>query len=344
MPGRFKLTTWNIQHFHRLLIEEPSELRERRLQAIADQIREMSPDLLCITEGPSGGLLQYFCHDYLDEQWMPVFNMSYPSNGQRGSQLIQFLVKAVSPPHDVAMHSVRGWEEAVGTTWPVHHWGVAEPVKKHYHYRQPQVCTVTLDEGFSVDLIGLHLKSSYVNQGQRLWEGSPTDRHRYIVEALTARVKMASEATNVRKYIDHVLRDEPNRAIFVLGDLNDGPGQGYFEEQFLFFDLLNNLQGSALDPNGRLHHALALADPEHRWTIKHKDFVQPERDPKLLLDHIMYTPGAWTNVSPWTVSSFSGYVEHVIHNDINRKLKGANTSDHRPVSLSLMRSRDVVSE
>jgi hypothetical protein len=43
--------------------------------------------------------------------------------------------------------------------------------------------------------------------------------------------------------IDHRFQQEPAPVLFLLGDLNDGPGKEFFERPFLFFDLLNNVQG-----------------------------------------------------------------------------------------------------
>jgi len=63
-----------------------------------------------------------------------------------------------------------------------------------------------------------------------------------VREALKARIKLATEATNVRAYVDAKFGQVANPAIFVMGDLNDGPGEEYFEEQFLFFDLVSNVQ------------------------------------------------------------------------------------------------------
>jgi hypothetical protein len=106
---------------------------------------------------------------------------------------------------------------------------------------------------------------------------------------LTARIKMTTEGTNVRAYIDAKFLQTRNPAIFVLGDFNDGPGKEYFEERYLFFDLVSNLQGDVFFASRFLNHALFDYPDELRWSVQFDDFVDPNRDPHILLDHILFT-------------------------------------------------------
>ena len=48
---------------------------------------------------------------------------------------------------------------------------------------------------------------------------------------------------------------EQKPAIFVMGDLNDGPGKEPFERESLFFDLVSNLQGDVFFAKRFLNHA-----------------------------------------------------------------------------------------
>ena len=65
-----------------------------------------------------------------------------------------------------------------------------------------------------------------------MWEADGADiARKFIREALTAWIKMTTEAVNVRGYIDANFNSVPNPAIFVMSDLNDGPGKKFFENQ-----------------------------------------------------------------------------------------------------------------
>jgi hypothetical protein len=58
-----KITTWNIEHFAKVLAGN-TEQDQRRKQAIADEISQIDPDILCIIEGPGDiTLLQSFVND-----------------------------------------------------------------------------------------------------------------------------------------------------------------------------------------------------------------------------------------------------------------------------------------
>jgi hypothetical protein len=76
-----KIATWNIENLGRLL-ERRSQgnltASERaRLEAIAREIQAVSPDILCIVEGPKPGRLLDFCVGELGGEW------NHGSNGGR---------------------------------------------------------------------------------------------------------------------------------------------------------------------------------------------------------------------------------------------------------------------
>ncbi|NJK97609.1 MAG: hypothetical protein HC905_24300 [Bacteroidales bacterium] len=175
-----------------------------------------------------------------------------------------------------------------------------------------------------------------MNQGASMWKAGGEKRQQFINDALKARIKMTTEATNVRKYIDKKFEQLEKPAIFVLGDFNDGPGKDFFEKQFLFFDLISNIQGSIFEAHKFLNHALFDYPNQLRWSVFFKDFIDPDRNPNILLDHIMFTQ-ALTN---WDINVCvepnSGFIEHQIHDEVNASLtQTQKTSDHKPVSVIL---------
>jgi hypothetical protein len=329
--GNVKVTSWNVEHLDRLARDDLSDTEKKRRDAVVRQIHELSADILCLLEGPRGEEgIDRVCDDLLEGEWVAVKARDGRYKIQ-GTQWIWFLVRKEHAGR-ASLLPVETWDAFAGPSWKLHLWGEFEE-RDHYHYRHPQV--LVLDwEGFRVEFVGLHLKSKFVNAGQSMWKAGGEKRETFIREALKARIKMATEATNVRAYIDAKFEQVPNPAIFVMGDLNDGPGKEYFEESYLFFDLLSNVQGDVFSARRFLNHALFDFPGDLRWSAFFKDFVEPDRDPRILLDHILFTQGLVDGSLPWEIEAHAGKVEHEIHDLINATLpQSARTSDHKPVSV-----------
>lgn len=329
--GTIKITSWNVEHLGRLVQEPLSDYARRRRQAMVREIEDLAPDILCVLEGPRGEeAIDRVCSELLGGEWVAV----KAPDGEykiRGSQWIWFLVRQEYADRATLLPADT-WDALVGGSWDLYYWGTFEE-RKHRHYRHPQV--LVLDwSGFRVEFIGLHLKSKFVNQGKRMWRAGGEEREEFIRKALTARIKMTTEATNVRAYIDAKFGQVENPAIFVMGDLNDGPGKEYFEDRFLFFDLISNIQGDIFFARKYLYHALFDFEQELRWSVDFDDFVDPNRDPHILLDHILFTQGLVSGSLPWRIEEHGGRVEHEVHDLINATLpERAKTSDHKPVSV-----------
>lgn len=334
--SQIKVTTWNIEHLVRLMQPALTVNQSNRRNAIIQEIEDINPDVLCLVEGPRGEeAIDTFAAEFLNNQWLPVkaADGKYATNG---TQWIWFLVKNHLHPM-ASLLPVDTWDAFTAKTWDVNYWGSFE-TERHRHYRHPQV--LILDwHGFRVEFIGLHLKSKFVNQGASMWKAGGEKREEFIRGALKARIKMTTEAANVRDYIAEKFTQVEKPAIFLLGDLNDGPGKEYFEQKYLFFDLMSNIQGDVFEARQYLNHAL-FDFPEHlRWTVQFKDFVADDeaeanqvRD--ILLDHILFTQALCDDSLPWRIDPNAGMVEHEIHGLINAPLKKSEqTSDHKPVSV-----------
>lgn len=94
-------------------------------------------------------------------------------------------------------------------------------VDEYQFTRNPLVCRVELD-GHPVEVIGAHLKSNFINQGERMWN-DPARRLEFVRSALRNRRRIASDGMRTRLYLDRRLGPEPDAAIVVLDDVNDGP-------------------------------------------------------------------------------------------------------------------------
>jgi hypothetical protein len=223
------------------------------------------------------------------------------------------------------------WIQFVGKrTWPVHYWGDMS-TRNHRHWRHPQVLVFELDN-IRVEFIGIHLKSK-INR-RRPFDSQGTLLQAYVQDANKARIKLATEAENIRHYISARFRQEPEPRIFVLGDANDGPGKLFFERQYLFFDLLSNIQGDVFFARQFLNHCLFDYDEQLRWSTAFRDPVDPNERLQLL-DHILFTQSLVDDNQFPRIEAGAGSVEHTIHETINITLTGPDTSDHHPVSVTL---------
>ncbi len=226
--------------------------------------------------------------------------------------------------------------------------------RTHFHYRHPQVLVCTIGRR-RVDFIGVHLKSKLAHadyaQAGRLRRKPRLSRAEVAIiqqverAAVSARVRISTEVINIRYFIENRFRNEPDPPVFVLGDLNDGPGKEYFERRYLFHDLISGLQGDVIFARRFLNHALFDYMPtegdNHRWTVRFRDAWEPARPEEILLDHIAFTQavsGAQALArTGLRVAPKAGRVEHEIHNAINAVFQRVDdfTSDHRPVTVDI---------
>ena len=341
-----KVTCWNIKNVGRLIDDaQPSNTIVDRRRRIRETIEEIDPDILCIVEGPAGEQgITNFCANMLDNQWIPVL-MRQPGEalGDRdddyqlkGSQWIWFVVK----PHLLDRCRIQDpdvWQSFTGSKrWLVNYWGKIKP-SRHSHYRHPQVMIMDIGHGAEIEMIGVHLKSKINRKRITRDENNNLDGE-YLETALKARVKLATEAHNVRAYINAKFNQLTNPGILVMGDCNDGPGHDFFETQYLFFDLIQNLQGEVLVAERFFNHALFDFSGDLRWTSRFRDPIMniPASRNPLLLDHILISQPLVSGELPLMVNAGNGLVEHQAFERANA---GANsstiTSDHRPVTCVL---------
>ena len=337
-----KIATWNVEHARGLIGGQPSSNVKERRRRILETVTEVDPDILCLVEGPPGEeAITEFCKDVLGNQWRPaLLRGSGDSLGDRdddyrikGNQWMWFLVR----DHllgDCRVQDPTVWRSfSDSVRWKVNYWGKIKPTR-HGHYRHPQVLVVEAEPGRELELIGVHLKSK-INKKKITRDADDNLTGDYLEEALKARVKLATEAQDVRRYIDAKFSQLPAPALVVLGDCNDGPGRDYFENQYLFFDLIQNLQGEVLRAERFFNHALFDFPGALRWTARYRDQVLkiPASQNPLLIDHILMSQALVRGQFPLQVNAGAGKVEHEAFERANA---GSNsktrTSDHRPVS------------
>lgn len=336
-----------------------------RINAVRDFIGLLDADILFLCEAPKGvEEMKAF-----SERVTPEYELITRPNAEKyhiaGSQWLWFLIKKrladrISPK----MISVGSWREFAARESPSINsdgtWWVAAPKlnavdggesvavvtrQEHSFYREPQILSFSFG-GTQHEVIGVHLKSKHtgIDIPERLSSESldqfikrSEDVRTFLAEAHEARIKLASEATAIRSYIDHRFKQELDPSILVVGDLNDGPGKELMEREYLLHDLLSNLQGDMFFVNRLLHHALIDQPQALRWTSKFKDYLDPMRSEFILLDHILFTQSlTQSGTSPLEVRANSGWVEHLAFETAESSIGGSSTlSDHRPVSVEM---------
>lgn len=340
-----KLTTWNVKHSSRLVGANLNPIKEERRNRVKNTILDMDPDILCLIEGPKGPqTVSDFCKDVLENKWRPILlqpdnltptldDKDYKTNG---TQWIWFLVKD-NLVSKCRLQFPEVWQSLTEVKqWDVHFWGKPKP-KKHKHFRHPQVLIFDMGQGQELEIIGLHMKSK-INREKLTFDNEKNVTGAYLEEALKARVKLATEARDIRQYIEKRFGQNAKPSIIIMGDANDGIGQDHFEQFYLFFDLVSNLQGNIMNAERFFNHALFDYKKDLRWTTKFADKIRKitKSNNPLLIDHVLMSQALVNGTAPLQAKAGAGFVEHEA---FDRGNAGATvkkkTSDHRPVSLIL---------
>jgi endonuclease/exonuclease/phosphatase family metal-dependent hydrolase len=294
---------------------DPQEAAQRA----ARMLHAIDGDVIAIQEGPSRPAeLQLFVADHL-----PGYQSFLSASG--GQQKLGVLVRNGLPA------AVAASEQILSSPWSAAIVGPA--VLEPYSFtRPPFVVDVTL-AGKTLKIIALHLKSNFINNGQHLWN---TDRQAYVDEALRDRRRISTEGMRVRSYLDKLVTADPQAKCLVLGDLNDGPGRDYFEENYLSHNVTDILLGSGFEPELNFSHAQHDVAKADRYTAVFDDFVEGVQNNHLLLDHVLVSPGlAMGSVRKIAHSGSIHHTEWQAQVQGNGGRRMDRPSDHRPVSLQI---------
>lgn len=337
---------------------------QARIDAVSGFLTALDPDILFLCEGPKG---QPQMEAFL-AQVMPGHRLvtrpggaSYETGGRQWQWFAvrTALAERINPrlvPIDTWRAFAAAQSDSIDAdgTWRVsaprnRDFGDVENVPvamriTHQFFREPQVLRFDFGGG-SHEIIGAHLKSKFTGSSlpKRRADESFDDYlerskavREFTAKATEARIKLSSEATFIRAYIDHRFGQEADPSILVVGDLNDGPGKEVMEREYLLHDLISNLQGEVFFAQRYLNHAL-FDQPGHlRWSARFKDPIDPSRDDHILLDHILFTQAMTRGgTSPLFVQPRAGYVEHLKFEEAEAEYGRGMLSDHRPVSITL---------
>lgn len=336
---------------------------QQQVAAVAAEVARLDPDVLFLCEAPrdEADMARFVTANLAGYRLVTrPAGQGYETSGDQWQWfMLRDALAATTTPelldiavwHNFVARQVRGYSST--GKWPVAYPVLTDigevrdvPVstrKSHEFYRHPQVLRLRI-QGSWVEIIGVHLKSKFTKDAPRpIQPGQTFETYltqprvaAYIAGSHVARVKLSSEASIVRAYIDQRFAQEGEPAIFVVGDMNDGPGKELMEEQYLLHDLISNLQGDVFFARQFLNHALFDQPQNLRWTVSFRDKLEPGRDPNILLDHILFTQSLTrSGEAPVMVGAQAGKVEHRIHEEIEALFGAGVASDHRPVSVTL---------
>ncbi len=336
---------------------------QHRMAALSALVARLDPDILFLCEAPAGEAAALAFAAAVLPDYHLVTRPPGEDYAIGGQQWLWFLVrKTLAPQLQPRLLPVAVWRAFTAaesaSIQPDGSWSVAMPRLQtigevrdvpvatrgaHRFYRHPQVLRFTFG-GVSHEVIGAHLKSKFVKQKPRARRPDEDFEdyaklktvQKYLAKSHAARIKLTSEAQNIRSYIDHRFRQEADPSIILVGDINDGPGKELMEREYLLHDMISNLQGEVFFARQFLNHALFDQPQATRWTAEFDDLLDRDRDPRILLDHILFTQGLTrSGTSPLIVGAGAGRVEHLAFEETEAVFGAGTLSDHRPVSVLL---------
>jgi endonuclease/exonuclease/phosphatase family metal-dependent hydrolase len=296
---------------------------EQAAGLLAGLIADLDSDVVALQEAPSRAAeLALFLDTHLAGRYRFLIGDS------GGSQKLALLAKptveaALVPPAELG-DLIEPWLADVD----------GDAVVNEYEFtRDPLVCRLTLD-GRSLAVVVAHLKSNFINRGEQMWR-DPAHRIEFVRSALQNRRRIANEGMRMRQYLDTRLDEDPNAAIVVLGDFNDGPGRDLFEQQYLAHNVTDLLVGSSYRPETLFGHALVDVPADLRYSAVFDDFVTEEPQKQILLDHIILSPGMASGAGVRKVPG-SGRIEHdawAARRTGNGERRDERATDHRPATV-----------
>jgi predicted extracellular nuclease len=298
---------------------------------LAGLITALDADVVALMEAPSREAeLRLFIDRYLTDNGTGRYECVIGDSG--GAQKLALLYKP-----DVALFALA---PAVEIGEVVDPWLAdvdGDAVLDEYRFTRTPLITRATIGGTVLEVIVTHLKSNFINQGKKLWQ-DPATRTDFVRAALKNRRRIATEAMRLRSYLNRRLTADPSAAIVVLGDLNDGPGQDYFEQLYLAHNVTDILLGSPYQPELLFHHAPGDMPAEQRYSAVFDDYVTNEPNKQLLLDHILLAPAFTTPDAPLRKAPGSGTIAH---EEWAAQVEGDGTprdkrpTDHRPATVRI---------
>jgi endonuclease/exonuclease/phosphatase family metal-dependent hydrolase len=285
--GSFRADDDKTQHM-------PSATVKQRREALSLVIKELSPDVLVVVEGPNAAAeWQLFLDADLPGTWQGHIQRS-PGMSQCVGLAVRtdtgkFAQPALTPFDTLQMEPFKEWQMDLEDD------GITEMYRFE---RSPLYAAINMADNKTFRLLGLHLKSKLVASAlewSRWWENADANRRKIFAQASRIR----------QQFLDTYLTDAATRdiPIVVCGDINDGPGMDTSERKIMGSGI-ERLMGSVWFPKLTLANALfeSLSANDQRRLRFDKIVTTTFADPIFngtyhaeWIDHILYSqqPGQW---------------------------------------------------
>lgn len=154
--------------------------------------------------------------------------------------------------------------------------------------KPPLELDVTTASGFALHMIGAHLKSKAPH-------GAKNDAEAMRI-SIANRRKQLAQAIWLRRRLDH--HGDNDRAVMVLGDLNDGPGLDEYEHLFGRSSVEILMGDDLFDPHAQraLSQRVGAVPTTARFWIR-----QEKRYLQALLDYIFVSPALRQHTPKWRI-------------------------------------------
>lgn len=301
-----------------------------RSALLAEVVRTIDPDVLCITEGPNTLADGSKTARQQLEAWSELHGLhddylgadGIPSGGQQELCALyrSSKVDLVHIPEREARRNPFQKPFLVDT--------LDSLIKEQYkHYRPPFEISMRKpgEETELGRIIIAHAKSKGIFD--------LVDMARFEQLSERNRRKLLAECLSIRERCDQWLDENPDLKLVVCGDINDGFGLDYFEGRFSR-SAVDMLLGDVWEPEKVLRHVLPRPKLTKYgwkpWSSDYKDRLTGDKF-NVLIDHILVSA---------SLSPVNGMVWNPVGRDsppeanaIKSQLLGA--SDHFPVSVEL---------
>jgi hypothetical protein len=308
---------------------------EQRAQQLASVVAAIDPDIMGIVEGPdttvsgsksaSAQIEQWAAHYNLDASYRAVHG--FPSGGRQELCML-YRSSRVDISHRPTQDQTKNPFNVpfeVDTNESL--------IKELYaHYRPPLELSVKPagENNEIARIIVAHAKSKGIFDR--------VDFARYEQLSERNRSKLYAECASIRERCDQWLDDKPERAVIVMGDINDGFGKDYYEQRFAR-SAVEILLGDVWYPE-KILHSVILDKPKqgkYGWTPSTSRFTDTITKDTLnvLIDHILVSRHVQVN----DMTVWNPYLDHKPESKdqavsaLRDALKGA--SDHYPVSAQV---------
>jgi len=206
--------------------------------------------------------------------------------------------------------------------------------------RIPVAVKLTLQPDQDLLVVALHTKSKFSKlRTKEQWERRDREA---VLDALNVRQKLSGEIAQVREFLDQRLRPDGMAPLVALGVFNDGAFRDVMEKEFLIHNILDEIQGSLLEPELRLFHSMPTDALSKEYSTVFKDPFGGDQPVRELIDHILVSRGIAEGKGV-TIKPGSPVVEHKAYEDSsdednNKRARHRRPSDHIPVSVVLTTS------